>query len=125
MYRLLSQFDPRHIGCIYDPGNMCVEGYEDYRIGLGLLRDYVAHVHLKNVRYAHGLMVDAWHREWAPLDDGLVDLRYLFGALREIDYRGWIVMSDVGESRAEKAMLRHNHAFLLREMSEATGVSGT
>jgi hypothetical protein len=23
--RLLSRFDPRDIGCIYDPGNMCVE----------------------------------------------------------------------------------------------------
>ena len=121
LYRLLSQFDPRHIGCIYDPGNMAVEGYEDYRIGLGMLRDYVAHVHLKNVRYAHGLLVDAWHREWAPLDDGLVDLRALFSALDEIGYGGWIVMSDVGESRAEDAMLRHNHEFLLREMAEARG----
>jgi sugar phosphate isomerase/epimerase len=121
LYRLLSRFDPRHIGCIYDPGNMAVEGYEDYRLGLGMLRDYVAHVHLKNVRYAHGLLVDAWHREWAPLDDGLVDLRYLFGALREIDYRGWIVMSDVGESRAEEAMLHFNHEFLVQEMRE--GVS--
>ena len=114
--RLLSRFDPRHIGCIYDPGNMCVEGFEDYRLGLGMLREYVAHVHLKNVRYAHGLMVDAWHREWAPLDDGLVDLRRLFAALKEIGYGGWIVMSDVGESRDETAMLRHNHAFLSREI---------
>jgi sugar phosphate isomerase/epimerase len=121
LYRLLSQFDPRHIGCIYDPGNMVVEGYEDYRIGLGMLRDYVAHVHLKNVRYAHGLMVDAWHREWAPLDDGLVDLRYLFSALDEIGYRDWIVMSDVGESREEHAMLRHNHQFLVHEMAKARG----
>jgi sugar phosphate isomerase/epimerase len=118
LYGLLSRFDPRHIGCIYDPGNMFVEGHEDYRIGLGMLRDYVAHVHLKNVRYAHGLMVDAWHREWAPLDDGLVDFKYLFQALHEIDYRGWIVMSDVGESREEHAMLRYNHQFLLQEMSE-------
>jgi sugar phosphate isomerase/epimerase len=116
LYRLLSPFDPRSIGCIYDPGNMAVEGYEDYRLGLGLLREYVAHIHLKNVRHAHGLLVDSWHREWAPLDDGLVDFRYLFSALGEIDYRGWIVMSDVGESRDERAMLRYNHAFLTREM---------
>jgi sugar phosphate isomerase/epimerase len=116
LYRLLSRFDPRHIGCIYDPGNMCVEGFEDYRIGLGMLREYVAHVHLKNVRYAHGLMVDGWHREWAPLDDGLVDLRKLFAALSEIGYGGWIVMSDVGESREEQAMLHRNFDFLSQEM---------
>ncbi|MBV9582582.1 MAG: sugar phosphate isomerase/epimerase [Chloroflexi bacterium] len=116
LYRLLSRYDPRLIGCIYDPGNMFVEGYEDYRVGLGLLGSYVAHVHLKNVRYAHGLMVDGWHREWAPLDDGLVDLRHLFRALDEIGYAGWIVMSDVGESREEMAMLRYNHAYVAREM---------
>jgi sugar phosphate isomerase/epimerase len=119
MFRLLSRYDARYIGCIYDPGNMCVEGHEDYRVGLGMLGDYVAHVHLKNVRHAHGLMVDAWHREWAPLDDGLVDLRRLFRALEEIDYQGWMVMSDVGESREETAMLRYNHAFLSREMELA------
>jgi sugar phosphate isomerase/epimerase len=119
MYRLLSRFDPGYIGCIYDPGNMFVEGFEDYRIGLGMLRDYVAHVHLKNVRYAHGLMVDAWHREWAPLDDGLVDLEYLFRSLEEIGYTGWIVMSDVGESRKERAMLRYNFDFLSRQMRVA------
>jgi sugar phosphate isomerase/epimerase len=118
LFQLLSRFDPKNIGCIYDPGNMFVEGHEDYRIGLGMLRDYVAHVHLKNVRYAHGLMVDAWHREWAPLDDGLVDYGYLFAALHEIGYRGWIVMSDVGESREENAMLRYNHEFLVQQMSE-------
>jgi len=120
LYRLLSRFDPRHLGCIYDPGNMCVEGFEDYRIGLGMLREYVAHVHLKNVRYAHGLMVDGWHREWAPLDDGMVNLRTLFAALDEIGYRGWIVMSDVGESREERAMLQHNFDFLSREMELAS-----
>lgn len=119
LYRLLSRFGPRHIGCIYDPGNRCVEGFEDYRIGLGMLREYVAHVHLKNVRYAHGLMVDGWHREWAPLDDGLVNLRSLFAGLDEIGYTGWIVMSDVGESREEHAILRHNFDFLSREMELA------
>ena len=34
----------------------------------------------------------------------------------EIEYQGWIVMSDVGESREETAMLRYNHQFLAREM---------
>jgi sugar phosphate isomerase/epimerase len=121
MYRLLSRYDPRSIGCIYDPGNMFVEGFEDYRVGLGMLGSYVAHVHLKNIRYAHGLMVDAWHREWSPLDDGLVDLRQLFEALDEIGYKGWIVMSDVGESREETAMLRYNHALVSREMEAALG----
>jgi hypothetical protein len=67
-----------------------------------------------------GLMVDAWHREWAPLDDGLVDLRYLFAALDEIDYRGWIVMSDVGESRANAQCCATTTSFSCR-MAGAQG----
>lgn len=118
VYRVVSQFDPELIGCIYDPGNMAVEGYDDYRLGLELLGPYVAHVHLKNVRYGHAVMGGAWHAEWAPLDDGVVDLHHLFGGLRDIGYDGWIVMSDVGESRDDEAMLRFNNGFLRQIMAD-------
>lgn len=118
VYRVLSQFDPELVGCIYDPGNMAVEGYDDYRLGLELLGPYVAHVHLKNVRYGHAVMGGAWHSEWAPLDDGLVDLHRLFGGLRDIGYDGWIVMSDVGESREDREMLRYNYRFLRQIMAD-------
>jgi sugar phosphate isomerase/epimerase len=118
VYRVVSQFDPELIGCIYDPGNMAVEGYDDYRLGVELLGPYVAHVHLKNVRYGHAVMGGAWHSEWAPLDDGQVDLHRLFGALRDNGYAGWIVMSDVGESRDDAEMLRYNNGFLRQIMAD-------
>ena len=118
VYRVVSQFDPELIGCIYDPGNMAVEGYDDYRLGLELLGPYVAHVHLKNVRYGHAVMGGAWHSEWAPLDDGLVDLHRLFGGLRDNGYDGWIVMSDVGEAREDVEMLRYNDRFLRQIMAD-------
>jgi sugar phosphate isomerase/epimerase len=118
VHRVLSQFDPRLIGCIYDPGNMYIEGYEDFRIGLSLLGEYVAHVHLKNVRFARAVNAHTWHKEWAPLDDGVIDFRYLFQVLEEVGYDGWIVMSDVGETRDEREMLRVNRALLTRLISE-------
>jgi sugar phosphate isomerase/epimerase len=118
VYRVLSQFDPRLIGCIYDPGNMYIEGYEDYRLGLSILGDYVAHVHLKNVRFARAVNARTWHKEWAPLDDGVVDFRYLFQVLEEFGYDGWIVMSDVGETRDERDMLPYNRGLLTQMISD-------
>jgi sugar phosphate isomerase/epimerase len=116
--RVLSKFDPRLIGCIYDPGNMYIEGYEDFRLGLSVLGKYVDHVHLKNARFARAVNAHSWHREWAPLDDGVVDFRYLFQALEEVGYDGWIVMSDVGESRGDREMLRANRTLLTRLIDE-------
>lgn len=120
--RVLSQFDPHLIGCIYDPGNMYIEGYEDFRLGLSILGEYVDHVHLKNARFARAVNARSWHREWAPLDDGVVDFRYLFQTLEESGYDGWIVMSDVGESRGDREMLRDNRTLLTRLIAE--GVAG-
>jgi sugar phosphate isomerase/epimerase len=122
-YRIVSQFDPDLVGCIYDPGNMAVEGYDDYQLGTELLGPYIAHVHLKNVRYGHAVNGGAWHAEWAPLDDGLVDLHKLFSALHSIDYQGWIVMSDVGESREEREMLRFNNRFLRQIMADVSAAA--
>lgn len=47
-HRLVSKFDPNHIGVLFDPGNMIHEGYENFRMGLEPLGPYLAHVHMKN-----------------------------------------------------------------------------
>jgi len=44
----VSDFDLRYIGIIYDLGNMVHEGYENYKLGLELLGDYLSYVHVKN-----------------------------------------------------------------------------
>ncbi len=36
-HRLVSRFNPDHIGVLYDPGNMVHEGYENFRMGMELL----------------------------------------------------------------------------------------
>ena len=49
---------------------MIIEGREDWRLGLEVIGDYLAHVHVKNT---------AWYRErgwawrWEALDAGMVD----------------------------------------------------
>jgi sugar phosphate isomerase/epimerase len=32
LHRVLSNFDPRVVGCVYDAGSMTIEGYEEYRM---------------------------------------------------------------------------------------------
>jgi sugar phosphate isomerase/epimerase len=122
LLRVLEQFDPKEIGCIYDPGNMTVEGYEEYRIGLEMLGDYVTDIHVKNSRYFGSGSGGVWEREWSPLHDGLIDLLRLFRALHRTSYRGWVTMSDFSPSRDEGRMLRHNRQVIFQSMRGDEGV---
>jgi len=49
--RLVSHFDPRHVGVILDAGNMVYEGFETYSLAVDLLGPYLAHVHVKNAAW--------------------------------------------------------------------------
>ncbi|MNH42928.1 hypothetical protein D3C79_1047240 [compost metagenome] len=56
--QLVDGFDAKHIGVIYDPGNMVYEGFEQYKLGLEVLGEYLGHVHVKNA---------IWSRTDAPV----------------------------------------------------------
>lgn len=105
---LLSNFDPREVGVIYDVGNLVYEGYEDYRLGLGVLGPYLHHVHLKNAR-AVRREAGGWGYEWAPLDDGLVDLEHVFAALTAANYSGWVSIEDLSASDPAAAAAYNSH----------------
>lgn len=117
-HRLVSHFDPAVIGAIYDPGNMVHEGFEDYRLGLELLGPYLAHVHLKNAAFTRPERGGVWEARWAPLEDGVVDFRHLFAALREVSYDGWLVVEDFSALRESREALRHNLAFIREVLAE-------
>lgn len=113
-HRLVSGFDPDAMGVIFDPGNMAVEGFEDYRIGTELLGPYLSHVHLKNAAFDRSDGV--WRPRWAPLEDGVVDFERLFEALLAAGYDGWLVMEDFSAARPSREALRHNLGFV-RDLS--------
>lgn len=110
-HRLVSPFNPEHVGVLYDPGNLVFEGFEDYRMGLELLGPHLAHVHLKNARLVRGEN-GVWRPEWSPLEDGAVDFHGLLGALREVGYDGWLVTEDFSAARPSREALRHNLSFV-------------
>jgi sugar phosphate isomerase/epimerase len=111
-HRLISNYDPQAIGAIYDPGNMVYEGFENYRMGLELLGPYLAHVHIKNAAFARPASGGVWTATWAPLEDGVVNYRQLFAALRAVGYDGWLSMEDFSAARPSREALRHNLAFV-------------
>lgn len=122
LHRIVSQFDPAAIGAVYDPGNMTVEGYEEYRIGIGMLGEYIADIHIKNSRYWGSGKGGVWEREWSPLDDGLVDLPRMFRALSRTDYQGWITQSDFFVGPNERRQLAYNRRVIVDSIHGVEGV---
>jgi sugar phosphate isomerase/epimerase len=122
LHRVLSQFDPGVLGCIYDAGSMTIEGYEEYRIGLEILGSYVADVHIANTRHFPSPGRSVWEWEWSPLSDGLIDLTRLFRALRRSDYQGWVTLADRSQGRPPAALLEADRRMLEQAMGDFEGV---
>ncbi len=102
-YRLVSHFDPRYIGIIYDPGNMVYEGMENWRMGLELLGEYLAHIHVKN---------SAWYNKdgkWAPthvkVAEGIVDWKQLLEDISAVGYHGYLSLEDFSDTPVEEKLV--------------------
>ncbi len=97
-YRLVSNFSPKDIGVIYDVGNMAIEGYEQYRLGLELLGFYVAHVHAGNsYPRKKGTRPDGsveWERVRCNLAEGLADYPRLMEELKRSVYTDFSSIED-------------------------------
>ncbi|GAB2533040.1 sugar phosphate isomerase/epimerase family protein [Gracilibacillus alcaliphilus] len=105
-YRLVQSCNPDHIGVLYDPGNMVHEGYENYRMGMELLGDYLAHVHVKNAKWKQH--DGNWQVEWALLDEGVVNWAQVLADLKAVGYDGNIGMEDFSGAYGTKDSLKYN-----------------
>ena len=108
-YRLVSRFDPKHIGIIHDAGNMVIEGFENWRLGVELLGEYLAVVHVKNARWGRGDTgpqgQQLWKWSWAELKDGQVNWAEVMSALKASGYRGWLSLEDFSTERPTEQRL--------------------
>ena len=115
-YRFVSGFNPRYIGVIYDVGNMVHEGFENYKLGLELLGEYIANVHIKN--YIWKLTetdkdgVDLWASVPCPLKKGTANIRKFVGLLEHTGYDGFLSVEDFSNEQDTYSKLKSNIQFL-------------
>lgn len=122
-YRLVSNFDPDQVGVILDPGNMMMEGYESWQLGLELLGPYLAYVHVKNSAWQAETTGDGRRRCKAsvvPLREGCVPWADVLTALDRVGYTGWLSLEDLSPGDA-KTKLTDGIAFL-REIEAEVGI---
>lgn len=97
-YRIVSNFDAKDIGVIYDPQNMVKDGYETIQIACELLGDYLAHVHagahrpIPNGVDENGTVKWSW--EACRLCEGLFNFPEMMGCLRKVNFNGFISVED-------------------------------
>ncbi len=113
-HRLVSNFDPREIGVIFDPGNMVIEGFENYQLGLELLGPYLSHVHAKNCLWEQAGEEDGvakWSWKMAAVKRGQADWATITAALKKVGYEGWLSFEDFSEGDT-KAKLSDGLSYL-------------
>jgi len=111
-----SNFSPREVGIIYDPGNMVYEGYEQYQMGLEMLGGYLAHVHVKNSRWeVTGATRDGavvWKPTFAAMKNGCVDFEDLLRSLKAVGYDGWLSFEDFNTAQKTDEKLPEDLKYL-------------
>lgn len=111
-HRLVSDFDSKRIGVIYDSGNMVHEGYERYTLGITLLGEYLDYVHIKDARPIKPSEDKGWTVEWCPLGEGMVNFPALMTALRSSGYQGYLSVEDFSNQHGTEEKLAHNISYI-------------
>ncbi|WP_058308520.1 sugar phosphate isomerase/epimerase family protein [Gracilibacillus massiliensis] len=115
-FRLLEGLDSKYVGVLYDPGNMVHEGYENHLLGMQLLGDYLAHIHMKNAIWVKDAETDSgevkWQVDWAPVEKGIVDWQQVIKDLKSVGYDGYIGIEDFSNQYDTATALGHNYKWL-------------
>jgi sugar phosphate isomerase/epimerase len=104
---LVDGLPPEHVGVLYDPGNMAIEGHVDPALAVDELGPFLHHVHVKNIAWRR--RAGAWSWQHAGLDAGFLDWREVLSALRRARYTGTLSLDHLGG--------RPSHALLRREVA--------
>lgn len=117
--RLVEGFDPKRIGVIYDSGNMVHEGYEQTFMGLQILGEYLAHVHVKNSKWERNNKEDItaghaahWQCSWEAIPTGIIHWPQVIRDLQEVGYDGWLSFEDFSGALTTDRALIENLAYI-------------
>lgn len=106
---VLEGLDPEHVGIIWDPGNQVVEGSEVYSMALETAGEYLAEVHVKNMKQVPCKSEDGrviWKAVPCPVSDGIVDWPAVIDALGRFGYDGWLFYEDFSSDSPTRVKLQ-------------------
>ena len=84
--RVLEEINSPFVRAVWDPGNAYMAGEEPFPTGYEAIKDFVAHVHVKDAAVSEG----ALEPEWTVVGEGKIDWAGQFAALQRDDYSGWL-----------------------------------
>ena len=115
-HRLVSNFNPKYIGVIFDPGNMIYEGMENWRLSLELLGPWLAHVHVKNTSWDIAETMPDGRTRWQPsaatLQGGIVDWGEVIQDLLAVGYKGYLSSEDFSRGESTEDKVRNGLRYL-------------
>ena len=106
---VLDAADRRHVRLLFDTAHYA-QGGGDPAAAIKQYREWIAVLHLKDVRSAPG----AAGYQFVELGRGRVDLKAVFAALDEINYEGWAIVEldrvpDAGRTPRESADINRRY----------------
>ena len=97
-------------------------------MGLEMLGEYLALVHVKNATaYPFKTREDAtieWRFKFWPMHQGVADIRALIAALLDIGYDGWISFEDFSTQQKLPDRTKFNIEFVKRLVEEESAKRG-
>jgi sugar phosphate isomerase/epimerase len=114
--KVASNFDPKYLGVIFDPGNMIYEGFEQWNMALDIIGPYLAHVHVKNSGWKEvdtdGIGNVEWQNIAHSLLGGIVNWKQILTILKERGYQEWLSVEDLSQLRTTDVKLQANQKLL-------------
>jgi len=122
-YALVRGLPSRWIGIETDPGNQTFEGHEDFEYTARLLGEYLVAAGIKDSRLTRdaaqaGNPDKGWRRQWAPIDEGVVNWQQFIRSLHGIGFDGTFVFMPFYEQRDPAKLV----AILKREVAYLRGI---
>jgi sugar phosphate isomerase/epimerase len=83
--RVLQRVNSPHLRAVWDPGNAFCAGENPFPAGYEAIKDYIAHVHVKDA-----IRLDGGQCAFVAIGDGQIDYPGQLEALKEAGYEGWL-----------------------------------
>lgn len=84
--RVLAEIASPAVRAVWDPGNAFMAGELPFPTGYEAIKDFVAHVHVKDAFVPPG----ALEPQWTVVGEGEIDWAGQFAALKRDGYQGWL-----------------------------------